>query len=102
MTRFKANGPDSLFVVYFDGSLSTVMKRISVEFSSDPIQNIVAQDVAEDADVAFFKRCVFFMGDELSVALVDSKRRIRGYYDGRDRDEVDRMIVEMKIILKKY
>jgi hypothetical protein len=39
---------------------------------------------------------------EASVALVDHKNRIRGYYDGKDRDEVDRLIVEMKIILKQY
>jgi protein SCO1 len=30
--------------------------------------------------------------------LVDKNRRIRGYYDGTDREEVDRLIVEMKIL----
>jgi len=37
-----------------------------------------------------------------SIALVDHLGRIRGYYRGDDRDEVDRLIVEMKIILKQY
>jgi hypothetical protein len=42
------------------------------------------------------------MSGDTSVALVDHKNRIRGYYDGIDRDEADRLIVEMKIILKQY
>lgn len=101
MTRM-ANGGDSLVVVYFDGSRSTVMKRISVEFDADPVRNVLVQDIAKTAEVPFLKRCVFLMEDEMSVALVDARRRIRGYYNGNDRDDVDRMIVEIKIILKKY
>ena len=33
--------------------------------------------------------------------LVDSQRRIRGYYSGTDRSDVDRLIVEMKILLEE-
>lgn len=35
------------------------------------------------------------------VVLVDSQRRIRGYYSGTDREEVDRLITEMTILLKE-
>lgn len=31
--------------------------------------------------------------------LVDSQKRIRGYYNGTDRKDVDRLITEMKILL---
>jgi len=34
--------------------------------------------------------------------LLDDQRRIRGYYDPQSREEVDRLIVELKILLKKY
>ena len=33
--------------------------------------------------------------------LVDSQRRIRGYYSGTDRSDVDRLVVEMKILLQE-
>ena len=35
------------------------------------------------------------------VVLVDSQRRIRGYYSGTDREDVDRLITEMKILLEE-
>jgi protein SCO1 len=31
--------------------------------------------------------------------LVDGKKRIRGYYDGTDREDVDRLILEMNVLL---
>ena len=36
-----------------------------------------------------------------SFVLVDSQRRIRGYYSGNDREDVDRLITEMKILLQE-
>lgn len=33
--------------------------------------------------------------------LVDSQRRIRGYYSGTDREDVDRLITEMKILIQE-
>lgn len=35
------------------------------------------------------------------VVLVDSQRRIRGYYSGTDREDVDRLITEIKILLEE-
>ena len=34
-----------------------------------------------------------------TLVLIDSKRRIRGYYAGTEPDEVDRLTVEIKILL---
>jgi hypothetical protein len=42
------------------------------------------------------------MPPDSAVTIVDNQNRIRGYYDATDRDEVDRLIVEIKIILKQY
>lgn len=33
--------------------------------------------------------------------LVDSQRRIRGYYSGTDREDVDRLLTEMKILIQE-
>lgn len=35
------------------------------------------------------------------LVLVDSQKRIRGYYAGTDREDVDRLITEMKILLEE-
>ena len=53
-------------------------------------------------DPAFLRECVFLMRGDTPVVVVDNRNRIRGYYYASDRDEVDRMIVEIKIILKQY
>jgi protein SCO1 len=36
------------------------------------------------------------------LILVDKEGRIRGYYDGTSQDEVDRLRVEIKVILHEY
>jgi hypothetical protein len=37
-----------------------------------------------------------------NIVLIDEQKRIRGHYDGTDRDELDRLEAEINIILKKY
>jgi hypothetical protein len=46
--------------------------------------------------------CAFRVNEPWSVVLLDNQNRIRGYYDGSRRDEMDRLDLEMSIILKKY
>jgi hypothetical protein len=48
------------------------------------------------------KNCILFLKDPWDAALVDSQKRIRGYYKLGNRDEMDRLEVELKILLKKY
>jgi hypothetical protein len=45
---------------------------------------------------------VFLLEGPRQAVLIDSQRRIRGFYDLRNRDEVDRLRVELKILLEKY
>lgn len=35
------------------------------------------------------------------LILVDGQKRIRGYYDGTDREEVDRLILEINVLLSQ-
>jgi hypothetical protein len=46
--------------------------------------------------------CVLLLQPPLDAAVVGVDGSIRGQYDLDDRDEVDRLILEMNIILKKY
>lgn len=96
------NKADSLYVVYFQPGLRVPLNRIAVEFEGDPVAVIAPAGFPEETNLTLVQDCVFLMQPPLSVVLVDQRNRIRGYYDGSDRDEIDRLIVEMKIILKQY
>lgn len=46
--------------------------------------------------------CFFIMEKKTNAVLVDSERRIRGHYNLSEREEIDRLLVEIKIIQKEY
>lgn len=46
--------------------------------------------------------CIFFVKKPYNTVLVDEENRIRGYYAVDNREEMDRLILEMQILLKKY
>ena len=46
--------------------------------------------------------CIFFIKKPYNAVLVDEENRIRGYYAVDNREEMDRLILEMQILLKKY
>ncbi len=48
------------------------------------------------------KNCVLFMKEPWNAVLIDDQKRIRGYYKIGFRDEMDRLEVELKILLNKY
>lgn len=100
-TRFGMNDGNHLFVVYLEESQQPAVNRVSEEFRGNPVAMI---DAGRDTSLTpeTFRSCVLLMAKDENLALVDSEGRIRGYYDGDDRDEVDRLIVEAKIILNKY
>ncbi len=50
-------------------------------------------------DYEKYVRCNFILDDLNKLVLLDEKNRIRGYYD-QDLDEIDRLIVEVKILLE--
>lgn len=46
-----------------------------------------------------FVNCELMITGEHSMVLTDKEGRIRGYYQGMDKDETDRLILESKILL---
>jgi hypothetical protein len=46
--------------------------------------------------------CIFFIKRPYNAILVDDENKIRGYYAIDSREEMDRLILEMQILLKKY
>jgi protein SCO1/2 len=48
------------------------------------------------------RRCTFILESPNQAVLFERNGSIRGYYDLTKRDELDRLRVELKILLKKY
>jgi hypothetical protein len=90
---------DSLLVVHFrTAHEGKPLQRVAEKYNAEPVR-------WKDADLAthaFLMRCIFLMEEPFDVALVDRNGVIRGQYDSSKRDEVDRLITEVAIILKKY
>jgi hypothetical protein len=49
-----------------------------------------------------FKKCVLFIRKPWNAVLIDKQKHIRGYYKVGDRNEMDRLEVELKILLMKH
>jgi hypothetical protein len=102
MDALPLNKQDSLYVFYFDDAVRPAMERIPSELRGAPVQVISPSAVPSALDKTLLRQCILLMQGDTSIAVVDHSRRIRGYYRGSERDEIDRLIVEMKIILKQY
>lgn len=74
-----------------------IIERINTAFKEDSIE-IASVDKLSDQE----KKCIFLTESVEQFVLVDKLNRIRGYYNVNDRDESDRLILELKILLKKY
>jgi hypothetical protein len=74
------------------------LKRLNEELKSE-IQTIFTLGGTDPEEIY---SCDLLLQKPWTAVLLDEQRRIRGYYDPKSREEVDRLIVELKILLKKY
>lgn len=102
MDRLSWNKHDSLTLIVFNDTSEEASKkksiqidRLRVEFPTEKLNVITSTEVT-------FKSCIFLLKAEDNAVMMDSKRRIRGQYNLTDLDEADRLIMEIRIILKKY
>ncbi len=85
------------------------MKRLNDIFSKTEYAIYTINDSTSSRQIQLnvsrfnhWKNCVFVAKEYINIVLVDKQKRIRGYYNVGTREEMDRLIVEMKILLKKY
>jgi len=93
---------DSLAVVLFTRETAdeaTQVKRVKEEVGLPLYWFTVIDTSTLDPE---WRRCVFFMQEGQDVAVIDTKRRLRGQYAITDREDADRLITELTIILKQY
>lgn len=97
------NAKDSLVLVTFSelkGESLTQLERVRKDFQQDALAELPASRIGKD--LGFLKKCIFLTPEPFDLVLVDKHGRLRGQYLSSDREEVDRLITEIAIILKKY
>lgn len=106
--------PDSIMEVIGNHNIATlyilnystdksVLQRVSEEFDVKEVGIIAAADTSTvGLNNKFVKDCVLLLEHPFDIVLIDNEKRVRGYYKGNDREEIDRLLVELSIILKKY
>lgn len=72
--------------------------EIGLAFSVTDVASLSADSTTQRK----WRDCVFLVSAPSQTVLFDPQNRIRGYYDLRKRDEMDRLRVELKILLEKY
>lgn len=83
----------------FSGESANQMRRTTEEFSKDPV---VVSSMPVAGKYTYWKDCVFFLKEPFDLVLIDRMGVIRGQYNSAEREEVDRLITEVSILLKKY
>jgi len=76
--------------------LERIVARPKVKFVDSPVNRL------SPGHLDMIKHCVLLMHEPANLVLIDNQRRLRGTYDPTDRDELDRLEAEIKILLKEY
>ena len=92
---------DSLTLVHF-GTLTNAAEQQIRRVTNEHGKEFKLRSLHLSDSVSKLKKCVFFLNDQYDLALVDKDGMIRGQYISDDREEVDRLITELSILLKKY
>lgn len=104
--------PDSIISVVNPGKTKALLVMDTILAQKDLsiiTENFAAEDLTifslsslPKKKLTWLKNCVLFLNSPHSAVLIDRQRQIRGYYVLPDREEMDKLDVELKILLKKY
>jgi hypothetical protein len=101
MSRIETEGSASLYLINFSKD-EAVITRLKTEAGEEGLRLVAASRLAENAGTQQkIKECVL-LSKTADLVLLDNQKQIRGYYSTQELDDVDRLILEIKIILKKY
>lgn len=96
---------DSLLALVFVDTLEKdshedQWERVKETYANEPVNFSLASESNVPLDM--LRKCIFFLPEPFNLVLVDRTGTIRGQYDLTDREDTDRLITEIAIILKKY
>jgi protein SCO1/2 len=90
-----------------------ILRDYAQKFNANPA--IWTFVTGEKKDIYTMARCGYFISTKENsspmkvdfihsdkVVLIDKEKRIRGYYSGTNRKEIDRLITEIQILQKEY
>jgi hypothetical protein len=96
-------GNDSLLLIAFDANreanATNQLKRMKDEIENLPVTFLT---LPQSERHLFWKRCIFFLQEPQDLVMIDAKGQIRGQYTSSDREDIDRLLTELTIILKRY
>ena len=95
-------GSDSLLLLQFGRSEEESVRqlnRVKEGLPAFPIRYLKAN---ESGLSQYRWKCIFLMNQPNDLVLIDRQGRIRGQYESSDREDMDRLMTEVTIILKKY
>lgn len=102
ITKLFAHASSDYLLLAFSADTSFV-PRIENEVGAREIEIIQVSDTTfQPGSLNFVRNCVLLLKPPFDLELIDKQGQIRGQYTATDRDEIDRLIVELKIILRKY
>lgn len=91
------SSPDSLNLFVVDHTWVKAGARVLDELG---LNGFVVHEISPDQ--RSIAECALLLQPPADLAMVDGGGIIRGLYDLDDREDVDRLILEMKIILVRY
>jgi hypothetical protein len=90
---------ENFTLIYF-GELNSASSK-NMDKVTEQYKNKIAFEILPDS-LSRIKDCVFFLRHPNDLVLVDNHGTIRGHYISGDRDEIDRLRMELSILLKEY
>lgn len=124
LTRIEWNNSDSLTLVIFDNSTledsherSIQMARILKEIKGEDYKMVYTTtfdilktnfndkrliSLKDSVQLATLRSCALWLPSYEDVALINSRKQIVGKYSLLNREDADRLILEMKILLRQY
>ena len=99
MQLIRGRGEAQFYLVNFSGD-ADVSGLIRSEIGDTSLRVLNGLRLAPEP--RFLGTCILLLSPPSDLVLVDNEGNIRGHYQGSDLDERDRLVVELKILLKQY
>ena len=97
LTLINRNGKACLFVEDSDIS-NKGLAQLRQTYSDDQLQ-IVSLGKVDSKRLSQIRTCVLFLHEPWKAVLIDNQKRIRGYYAFTNLEEIDRLKVEIEILI---
>jgi hypothetical protein len=98
LSRLELKQKNKLYLIHF----SELTSRMKQEIIHKEVSFVSANDLGDQEQLVDLKTCVLLVPGAEDLVVVDGDGKIRGYYTSTNREEVDRLLLELEILLKKY